>query len=472
MVKHGYQIGGGGLGLTDWRVELPISAGNYGSLTLDFLITTEMYPFADEVSFKKASGWQGVQLSPAALDTEVTIAVRRPRWQMPAPKFYIALDKSAGSSAYDTVIVAKAKNEAGVYCTVKNGQWSEKVYDTFPTEDGPKQAAFQFKVLELSADGQILRMYCPGLNALEGWAFPEGLEQEFARECRGLPLGKTGWEALVYDWIDRQTMGEITQSQHEFLADASYWLLTHKPWDYFITHIHPVDWIYHAWGRGLDPNTAEDQSQIGPWTDLELEIYRQSDWALGRLMEAADMEKTLVVVVSDHGAKAAGKRFKVNAILAKAGLLAYADEGPVEESGKETTLGARPQRHIDWTKTRAYAQRHIHVYLNVKGRDPQGIVEPGEEYEQLREQIIRLSTTTPTPRPAASPSCWRSSARTRRCCNWAARAWATSSTRWTRPSAWSTASSCPRPSGASATCTGCSSWPAPASSRAWRSSAW
>jgi len=110
---------------------------------------------------------------------------------------------------------------------------------------------------------------------------------------------------------------------------------------------------------------------------------------VGRILEAAD-ENTLVVVVSDHGAKAAGARFKVNDLLVKAGLLTYADAGPAQGEEKESTLGAKPQRTVDWTKTGAFAQRHIHIYLNVKGRDPQGIVEPGEEYEKLREQIIRL----------------------------------------------------------------------------------
>jgi len=388
-LKNGYQIGGCGLALTDWRVDLPIAAGNYGSLTLDFLITTEMYPFADEVTFKKASGWAGVELSPAALEAEVTLQPRRTRWQMQPVKFSVALDKSAGSSAYDTVIVAKAKTKEGVYCTLRQGQWSQSLSDTFPTEAGPKKALFRFKVLELSPEGQVFKMYSPGLNAIEGWGFPAGIEDEFARECRGLPTGKTGWEALVYEWIDRQTLAEITLFQHEFLADASYWLLTHKPWDFYITHIHPVDWIYHTWGQELDPRTAEDKSQIEPWTELELEIYRQSDWAVGRLLEAAD-ENTLVVVVSDHGAKVAGARFKVNDLLVKAGLLTYADAGPAQAEEKETTLGARLQRQVDWTKTQAFAQRHIHIYLNVKGRDPQGVVEPGEEYEQLREQIIRL----------------------------------------------------------------------------------
>ena len=43
---------------------------------------------------------------------------------------------------------------------------------------------------------------------------------------------------------------------------------------------------------------------------------------------------------------------------------------------------------IDWAKTRAYAAATTHIYINVKGRDPHGIVEPGEEYRNLQEEII------------------------------------------------------------------------------------
>jgi len=44
---------------------------------------------------------------------------------------------------------------------------------------------------------------------------------------------------------------------------------------------------------------------------------------------------------------------------------------------------------VDWSRTRAVAQRTCYVYVNLKGRDPNGTVEPGEEYEQVREQIIQ-----------------------------------------------------------------------------------
>jgi predicted AlkP superfamily phosphohydrolase/phosphomutase len=43
---------------------------------------------------------------------------------------------------------------------------------------------------------------------------------------------------------------------------------------------------------------------------------------------------------------------------------------------------------IDWSRTRAVVQRSSYVYVNLKGRDPHGIVEPGEEYERVRDGII------------------------------------------------------------------------------------
>ena len=43
---------------------------------------------------------------------------------------------------------------------------------------------------------------------------------------------------------------------------------------------------------------------------------------------------------------------------------------------------------IDWTKTKAAPSGVVNIFLNVKGRQPTGIVEPGDEYEQVRCDII------------------------------------------------------------------------------------
>ncbi|MHB1415900.1 MAG: alkaline phosphatase family protein, partial [Chloroflexota bacterium] len=302
-LENGFQLGGSGLGLTDWRVNLHPGAGNHGNLTLDNLISTDMYPFADEISFRKASGWEGVEHSPAALDGTVTLTLRRTRWSMDPVTWHVLVDKSEGSAVYDTAIVAKAKNKAGVYARLRQGEWSDNLFDTFATAEGPKKAVFRLKLLELSPDASQFRLYNTGFNAMEGWSFPAGMEEQIAKESRGIPAAKVGWEALLLDWIDHETLAETIDFQHQFLADAAYYLLKNNPWDLFITHIHPVDWVYHTWAHDLDPNTASDKAAIPAWEDLELKIYQQTDWAFGRILEAAD-EDTLVVVVSDHGAKA------------------------------------------------------------------------------------------------------------------------------------------------------------------------
>ena len=62
-----------------------------------------------------------------------------------------------------------------------------------------------------------------------------------------------------------------------------------------------------------------------------------------------------------------------------------------------------PKRRIKWSKTRAVCQRTCHIYLNVKGRDPQGIVKPGKEYEKVREEIIDLLYTYRDPKTRNRP---------------------------------------------------------------------
>ncbi len=115
------------------------------------------------------------------------------------------------------------------------------------------------------------------------------------------------------------------------------------------------------------------------------------------LLEAAD-ENTVVVIVSDHGATPSERRFKpgakgfsVQEVLAQKGYTVFRED---RETG---------QRVIDWSRTRAVAQRSCYVYLNVAGRDPEGIVQPGEEYESLVREIIEALTDYREPATGRKP---------------------------------------------------------------------
>ena len=371
--KDGYRISGFGNNINDWRIDVPRSVFTQYNLTHDILIATGGYPFGSEVVWKKAEGWEGVEHGPRAKEAEVTLVIRRSRFQMAPIKWQLLVDASEGKG-YDTVVVAKAKNKAGVYARLKLGQWTENIYDSFDTNEGPKPAVFRMKMVELSPDAEQLRIFIPGLCGLTGWGAPESIQEEIKSE-KGMPMGRAGWESYQMEWIDDQTLVETCELTHEWVADAATYLLKNKPWDLYFMHLHTIDWFYHTFSVDLDPATSDSPETVKRFEAMELTLYQGMDRCYGRILEAVG-DNALVIAVSDHGAKATMASYSVQDILEKAGLLVYK---PTEE-GKA--------RQIDWSKTKAVGQRHIHVYVNLKGRDPQGIVEPGEEYERVVQQVL------------------------------------------------------------------------------------
>src|SRR5437867_8423936 len=95
-------------------------------------------------------------------------------------------------------------------------------------------------------------------------------------------------------------------------------------------------------------------------------------------MELRDRE-TVFAVISDHGGTPTGHRpVDVEQVLVEAGLTAYRPGSP---AGRETA----PE--VDWTKTRAAAIGLVHVFVNLRGREPNGIVPP-EEYAKVQREVI------------------------------------------------------------------------------------
>ncbi|HEX30286.1 TPA: hypothetical protein ENG04_09425, partial [Candidatus Poribacteria bacterium] len=109
----------------------------------------------------------------------------------------------------------------------------------------------------------------------------------------------------------------------------------------------------------------------------------------GRIVGCSDPEETLVILVSDHGAKATTHRFQVARVLEEAGLLVF----------RQTEEG---RRAVDWSRTKAIQQRSCYIYVNLKGRDPQGIVDP-EDYEKVQEEIIHALYNYTDPETGKKP---------------------------------------------------------------------
>ena len=114
------------------------------------------------------------------------------------------------------------------------------------------------------------------------------------------------------------------------------------------------------------------------------EQYRACDRVIGQALEFVD-DQTLLMVLSDHGMNSFERGFNLNTWLYEQGLL---------ELKRGITPGAEAGdflRAVDWSLTKAYALGLSGIYLNQRGREAQGIVEPNEA-AALQNKLINALT--------------------------------------------------------------------------------
>ena len=370
--KNIIQIGGAGLAINEWRWRIPrrflVTLGD------NILFSTEEYPLARVIKLKEAEGWNGIPKEVRrSLEAELFVDFPNSKFKVESVKWYLlVMDLGKG---FSKVAISKSKDFKDVFVTLEAGEWSHIIKDTFQTEKGPYKAVFRFKLVELSEDASRLRLYMTPICALHGNSKPDGLVEKIQETSNGLPLPSHGayYEALNLGWIDPETFLELIDMEHVWLADAACWLMKNYDWDIFVMHAHCPDWAYHVFSNKIDPSTAKSAEEAKLYGELELKFYQSLDRMIGRIVEAAG-ERALVVITSDHGAKPSGYKFDPRKVLEEAGLLAYK-----EVNGR---------RVIDWDKTLAVPQRSCYIYVNLKGRDPHGIVPP-EKYDEVRDAVIK-----------------------------------------------------------------------------------
>ncbi|MFO0892506.1 MAG: alkaline phosphatase family protein [Isosphaeraceae bacterium] len=128
-------------------------------------------------------------------------------------------------------------------------------------------------------------------------------------------------------------------------------------------------------GRELGTGPTE------PFRHAVEDHYREADRIVGEVLSQVD-DRTLLVVLSDHGFSSFQRGFHVNQWLHDQGLLAL-------ESGVEPGHAAGDfLRHVDWARTKAYCMGLSGLYLNLRGREAKGTVRP-EDAENLAAEIAR-----------------------------------------------------------------------------------
>jgi predicted AlkP superfamily phosphohydrolase/phosphomutase len=206
------------------------------------------------------------------------------------------------------------------------------------------------------------------------YTYPEELRDEIAETVGeymvDVPNFRTDEKERIMRDIKEMTRRRFALARH--LRDT-------RDWDFLMMVEMGTDRLHHGFWRFYD----HDHPDYQPGTRWEEEFrayYRSVDAEIGQLIEGLD-DDTAVLVVSDHGAQSMVGGIQVNEWLQREGYLRLA-----EQPDGVIPIG---QATIDWPNTRVWADGgyYSRIFLNVRGREPEGTVDPAD-YEALRDELI------------------------------------------------------------------------------------
>jgi predicted AlkP superfamily phosphohydrolase/phosphomutase len=218
-------------------------------------------------------------------------------------------------------------------------------------------------------------------SAESRYTYPPGLRDEVEEVVGEYLFDCTDFRTEEKDDLLRQVY-EMTDRR---FALAEHFLET-RPWQLFALVEMGPDRMQHGFWKHMDPEHRKHVAG-NKYENAIRDYYRHIDGLLARLLRFAD-DETVVFVLSDHGAKRLEGGIRLNEWLRREGFLATLHE---------PTTAQRPQDvGIDWSKTIAWTDGgyYARIFLNVAGREPEGILTP-ERYEATRDELIRRIEAIP-----------------------------------------------------------------------------
>ncbi len=199
---------------------------------------------------------------------------------------------------------------------------------------------------------------------------------------RFITLGEANdtW-ALNEGVLGEQAFLDLTYSNHSEWETMLWNALDKTPRGLVAIVFETTDSIQHMFFRYLDKGhpALKRPGQSGMSAKVVEDLYKKMDDLVGRVSKALD-DRSVLIVMSDHGFKSFRRGVNLNSWLWKNGYLALKDG----KAGSGEWF-----KDVDWDKTRAYALGLGGIYLNLQGREEKGIVKPGEEAKLLKAELVQ-----------------------------------------------------------------------------------
>lgn len=226
-----------------------------------------------------------------------------------------------------------------------------------------------------------------------GFTFPAELSEKILSLAPRYQVDVKNFRTPDKDWLLRQ-IWDMTEMR---FAALNY-LMEKQPWDFFMWVEMGVDRIHHGMWSFMDPGHRRYQPG-NKYENAIKDYYKLIDDQLARMLEKID-DNTIVLVASDHGGQKMDGGICINEWLWRNGYLVLAEDPPQDAFGPDGRRILTPfaKLEVDWSKTRAWGDGGYYgrIFLNVEGREPQGIVKR-EDYERLRDELVEQLQALPGP---------------------------------------------------------------------------
>lgn len=219
------------------------------------------------------------------------------------------------------------------------------------------------------------------------YTFPNELRYEIDRVLDGEEYDV---DVRQFRTDDKDFLLKQIYAMNEKQFKVMRYLMDNKPWDFFMFVDMGVDRIHH--GMWLFHDETHPKHEPGnKYKNAIRDYYIRVDEQVGTLLDRIP-DDTIVLAVSDHGVKGMHGGICVNEWLRQEGLLTLAEEPPAEG------LTAFEKAKVDWEKTRVWGSGgyYARIFMNVEGREPQGVV-PERQYKAFRDELARSLESLPDP---------------------------------------------------------------------------
>ena len=205
------------------------------------------------------------------------------------------------------------------------------------------------------------------------YCFPKEVKEEINKIADGYMIDVENFKKKPKDIVFNELI-EMEEKRFKVTKD----FIKNKDWDFFIMVTTGTDRIHHAFWADMDESHPDHKADT-KFKNAIFDYYKFIDKKIGEVKEALD-EDDVLLIMSDHGAREMHGFFNVNQWLIQEGYM------KLLETPDQPTLFREAK--VDWANTKVFCTGNYiaRIFINLKGREPEGIVDESE-YNALIEEV-------------------------------------------------------------------------------------